>query len=178
MSALQWIVLGIFVSMLMFYISVVVVFTHVSATMMRKPMREVTLGNHPWRVLATVGLLVITVWGIIPLGEMVYDRALVEDEPIGVIEVATLDGGVWWHVAFDRAVACEGDLRLASSVIWSDPSPDCDGSPRLQVRFPFGERLRHGDAVTQVQIQPGGGIRGLQGEDVDLTFDQVRLGDR
>ena len=178
MSVLQWVLLGFCIPIFMFYIGVVVVFTHVSAAMMQKPVREVPLGHHPWRVLVSAGLLLILVLGIIPLGEMAYDWAFVTDELTGVIEVANLDESSWWYVVFDGAVACEGDLRLASSISWSDPSPDCDGTPRLHLRFPFGENLRLGTAIVNVQIQPGGAIHGMQGGDVDLAFDYVRLGDR
>ncbi|MCY4652122.1 MAG: hypothetical protein OXC95_03045 [Dehalococcoidia bacterium] len=199
MSALQWIVLVILAIPILFYIGVVVVLTHVTAKIMQKPIFKVPLGYHPWRAIGAIGVLAIIVWGIIPLCGTVYDWAFVENDSIGVSEsivkdepievsepireddsievseVATLDGGQWWYADFERAVICGGELRLASSIMWSSPSPDCDGNPTRHLCFRFDEKVPEDAYILKIQFHPRGHIVGARGEEVVLDFEALQF---
>ena len=100
---------------------------------------------------------------------------IAENDPIEVSEVAILDGGLWWHAAFERAVVCDGELRLASSVMWSRLSPDCDGKPTRQLRFRFDQKVPEGAYIQKMQFHPGGRIVGANAEEVDLDFEQMQV---
>ena len=93
----------------------------------------------------------------------------------GVTDVAHLDESLWREVGFERAVVCKGTLLLATSVAWSKPSPDCDGGPTRSLRFSFDMSLPEGAALIKMEALPGAGIRGTQGEEVDLEFASSRL---
>ena len=175
MSALQWTILVIITIPILFYIGVVAVLTHVRAKITHRRVLEVPIKIHPWRTLMAIGMPAIVVWGIIPLCGIVYDWAFVEDEPIKITEVGPLYGSTWWYATFERSVACKGELRLASSVAWSYPSPDCDRTPRRQMRFRFDEKVPDGAYIQKIQIHSGGGIEGTGGEEVDLDFEPLRF---
>ena len=175
MSVLQWSVLIVFAMPILFYIGVVVVLTHVRARVTHRRIHEVPLGYHPRLALGATLVLATIVWIIIPLCGTVYKWALAEDEPVRVTEVAPLDRGRWWYATFERPVACEGELRLASSAAWSYPSPDCNGAPTRQVRFPFEEQVQDGAYIQLIQVYPGGSIGGTGGEEVDLDFEPLRF---
>ena len=98
-----------------------------------------------------------------------------EDDSIGVRAVATLDGGQWWYADFGRAVMCGGELRLASNIMWSSPSPDCDGNPTRHLCFRFDEKVPEGAYILKIQFHPWGRIVGAGGEEVELDFEPVQF---
>ena len=175
MSVIQWFVLIVFAIPILFYIGGIAVLTHVRVRVTHRPILDVPLGHHPRLALGATLVLATIVWVIIPLCGTVYDRAFVEDGPVKVTEVGPLDGGAWWYATFERPVTCEGELRLASSVAWSDPSPDCNGAPTRQVRFSFDKKAPDGAYIQNIQVHPGGNIAGTGGEEVNLDFEPLRF---
>ena len=165
-------ILGIPVAL---YTCVVIIYAYVRATTMNEPEYATPPIKRFLQTLISILCLLIIVFGLIPLGEMVYDWAFAEEQSVRVSEVAPLDGERWWYVGFASAVECEGHFLLLSTVMRSQPSPDCDGTPTREMRFLFGESVPDGAAIVKIEVQPEGSIRGIRGEDVDLAFEYIRF---
>ena len=177
MSAAQWIGLVILGLPTLFIVGVGAILTCVRVTTMGQSVREALPSGRLLDavVLLTAGIVII-VMGLIPVEEAIYDRFFEKDDPvIRVTAVAPLDEGLWWDVGFESAVVCEGTVLLATSVAWSRPSPDCDGTPTRSLRFPLDKSLPEGAALTKIEALPGSSIRGAQGEEVDLAFGYFRV---
>ena len=166
MSGIQWIALFILGAPIALYIYTTFVYGYVRATTWNEPDHATPPIRMFRNALLLLILLTAVVWIMIPLGELAYERVTT----VGVHTVDTLDGGAWYYVRFERNVECTGDILLRTEDTRSQPSPDCDGDPKRDLRFLFRQGLREGVQIIKVEVRPGGDIQGTSGERVDLSI--------
>lgn len=166
MSTIQWITVIVLGTPVALYICATFAYGYVRATTWNEPDHATPPKRMFRKALLFLFLLVAVVWAIIPIGEWVYYKV----KYVRVDTVATLDSGAWWHVRFERDVECTGDLLLMTRDTRSQPSPDCDGNPKRDLRFNFREGLREGAQIIKIEVRPGAAIQGANGERVDLSI--------
>lgn len=166
MSGIQWMAFFILGAPIALYICMTFVYGYVRATTWNEPDHATPPKEMFLNALLLTILLAVVVWAIIPLGESAYEIATT----VRVQMIVRVDGGAWHYVRFEGNVECTGDLLLRTEEAQSQPSPDCDGNPKRDLRFYFRQDVPEGTQIIKIEIRPGGNIRGASGERVDLSI--------